>query len=156
MASSMSLWEVLESAIQKEIMSRFLYIGLRQSAKNQASKDAFQILADQEENHQRVLEDYMHGRLKEGALRTSITVDQTITEHLEQPEITSKTQLKDIFLIAASKEKASHDLYLSLAEIHPEGKVKELLKEMAVQDLDHKGRVEKLLAEIALPQTDGG
>ncbi|MCR4394423.1 MAG: hypothetical protein NUV31_08655, partial [Dehalococcoidales bacterium] len=68
MVKQLTLVEVLEEAIQKEIISRFLYVGLRQRVKNQASKDAFQALADQEEMHQRFLEDYLHGKIKEGAL----------------------------------------------------------------------------------------
>jgi len=33
-------------------------------------------------------------------------------------------KLKDVLLLAANREKASHDFYLSLAQIHPDGEVK--------------------------------
>jgi rubrerythrin len=156
MTNQMTLKEVLEQAIQKEIMSRFLYIGLRQRVNKQASRDAFQSLAEQEELHQRILEDYLHGKLKEGSLSSGLVVDYKIAENLDQPEISPTMDMKDVFLAAASKEKASHDLYTCLAEIHPNGHVKHLLEELANQELEHKNRLENLYNEVAFPQTDGG
>ena len=65
-------------------------------------------------------------------------------------------KLKDAFLLAANREKASHELYLGLARIHPAGEVKRLLERLASQELKHKQRVEFLYAEVAFPQTNGG
>lgn len=156
MVKQLTLVEVLEEAIQKEILSRFLYVGLRQRVKNQASKDAFQALADQEEMHQHFLEDYLHGKIKEGALDVDLVVDYKIADCLDQPEISPTMDLKDVFLLAANKEKASHDLYRGLAEIHPPGQVRHLLEVLANQELEHKNRIETLYTEVAFPQTDGG
>ncbi len=152
----MTLGEVLNEAIQKEVLSRFLYIGLRQRVKKPATKDAFQALADQEEKHQRILEEYLHGKLREGALHTGLVIDYKIADSLNQPEVTPTMDLKDVFLLAAEKEKASHDLYLNLANIHPAGQVRHLLEDLAAQELEHKHRVETLYTEVAFPQTDGG
>ncbi len=156
MVNHMTLKEVLEDSIQKEIMSRFLYIGLRQRVKHQATKDAFQALAEQEETHQRILEQYLQGKLKEGALGHDIVVDYKIAEHLDQPEISPTMELKEVFLLAANREKAAHELYASLAEIHPAGQIKHLLNDLADQEMQHKKRIETLYTEVAFPQTDGG
>jgi rubrerythrin len=156
MVEQLTLREVLESAIQKEIMSRFLYVGLRQRVRNKAAKEAFQALADQEELHQRILEDYLHGRLKEGTLNSGLVVDYKIADCLDQPEISPTMELKDVFLLAADKEKSAHELYAGLSAIHPNGKVKHLLEDLAVQELEHKNRIETLYTEVAFPQTDGG
>ncbi len=61
-----------------------------------------------------------------------------------------------MILLAANRERASHELYLGLARIHPAGEVKRLLEELALQELEHKQQVEFLYAEVAFPQTDGG
>jgi rubrerythrin len=156
MEKQLTLKEVLEGAIQKEIMSRFLYIGLRQRVKKQASRDAFQALAEQEEVHQRILEDYLHGRFKEGSLSSSVVVDYKVADYLDQPDISPTMELKDVFLLAANKEKTAHDLYTTLAGIHPNGYVKRLLEDLAFQELEHKNRIENLYTEVAFPQTDGG
>jgi rubrerythrin len=156
MENQLTLREVLEGAIQKEIMSRFLYIGLRQRVKNQASRDAFQSLAEQEVVHQCILEDYLHGQFKEGVLSSDLVLDYKIAEYLDQPEISPTMEIKDVFLLAANKEKIAHDLYARLSEIHPNGHVKHLLENLAAQELEHKHRLESLYTEVAFPQTDGG
>jgi rubrerythrin len=156
MVSSLTLFEVLQAAIQKEVMSRFLYVGLRQRVKDPAAREAFKMLAEQEEVHQQVLEDYLHGRLKEGALSTGLVVDYKIADCLEQPEISPTMEIKEVFLVAAKKELAAHYLYQNLAAIHPNGQIKHILEDLAGQEMEHKNRVETLYSEVAFPQTDGG
>jgi len=152
----MTLPQILKSAIQKEIASRELYVGLEQRVKNPASRETLHYMADQEKTHQQVLELYSTNILNEGALHTDLIVDYKIAEHLDQPEITPEMGLKEIFALAAVKEKASHELYLGLAKIYPDGKIKRLLEDLAGQELEHKLRVETLYTEVAFPQTDGG
>ena len=65
-------------------------------------------------------------------------------------------ELKEVLLLAANREKAAHELYASLAEIHPNGQIQHLLKDLADQELQHKRRLETLYTEVAFPQTDGG
>ena len=65
-------------------------------------------------------------------------------------------KLKDVFLLAANREKAAHTFYISFAALHPEGQVRKLLEDLAVQELEHKEKVEFLFTEVASPQTDGG
>ena len=59
-------------------------------------------------------------------------------------------------MLAASREKASHELYLSLAQIHPVGEVKSVIADLAIQELGHKQAMEYLYTEVAFPQLDGG
>ena len=155
MATQFTLNEILEKAIQKENGSRLLYINLSQKMKDQVAKDAFQKLAQQEQGHQNLLEQYLRGELK-GGLSRGQAVDYKIAEHVYQPEIASDMQLKDVFLLAANREMHSHELYLALAGIHPPGEAKRLLEGLASQELEHKQRVEFLYTEVAFPQTDGG
>jgi rubrerythrin len=156
MVTPLTLKEVLGKAIRKEVESRLLYINLSQKMNDQVAKDTFQELARQEQGHQNRLEQYLRGELKEGALSSRQSVDYKIAERLDQPEISPDMNLKDTFLLAANREMASHEFYLSLAEIHPAGEVKRLLEELAAQELGHKQRVEFLYTEVAFPQTNGG
>ncbi len=156
MATRLVLGKVLERAIEKEIHSQQLYANLSQKVIDQAAKDVLKILAQQEKGHQDILEQYQRGELKEGALSSGYVVDYRIAEHLDQPELIPDMRLEDIFLLAANREKASHELYLGLAQIHPPGRVKKLLEKLAGQELEHKQRVEFLYTEVAFPQTSGG
>jgi rubrerythrin len=156
MATQFTLNDILGKAIQKEIGSRLLYIDLSQKMKDQVAKDAFQELAQQEQGHQNLLEQYLRGELKGGTLSRGQIVDYKIAEYIDQPEISPDMKLKDVFLLAANREKVSHEFYLGLASIHPAGEAKRLLEELALQELKHKQKVEFLYSEVAFPQTDGG
>ncbi len=154
--SEMTLERVLRKAIQKEIASWLLYNDLSRRMSQEIAQDTFKKLAQQEKSHQNRLEQYLRGEIKEGALSHDQAVDYRLTEHFEQPKIYPDMTLKDIFLLASNREKASHELYLNLAEMHPEGQVKKLLKELAEQELEHKQHLEFLYTEVAFPQTSGG
>ncbi len=156
MVTPVTLKQILEKAIEKEVSSRLLYVSLSQKVNDEAVNDAFQELAQQEQGHQNLLERYLRGELKEGALSHSQVIDYKIAQRFEQPELSIDMKLQDIFLLAANREMVSHEFYLSLAQIHPVGEVRRLLEELAAQELEHKQRVEFLYTEVAFPQTDGG
>ena len=152
----LTLNEVLDKAIQKEVESQLLYGDLGQKMDDQAAKDAFQELGRQEQRHQNLLEKYSRGELKGGMLNRGQVVDYKIAEHLDQTEISPDMKLTDVFLLATNREKTSHEFYISLTTIHPAGEAKRLMEELATQELRHKQRVEFLYTEVAFPQTDGG
>ncbi|MFC1979406.1 ferritin family protein [Chloroflexota bacterium] len=156
MMARLTLGEILGKAIQKEVESRLLYINLSRKTNDQSARDAFRELARQEQGHQNLLQQYLQGELKGGALSSGAAVDYKIAERLEQPEISPDIKLKDAFMLAANREKVSYEFYLGLAQIHPHGKVKRLIEELAEQELGHKHKVEFLYTEVAFPQTDGG
>jgi rubrerythrin len=156
MAAQLTLESVLEKAIEKEIESQHLYRDLSQKMTNRAAKGAFRRLSQEEEEHEKLLRKYLGGELKGGVLNKEQVLDYKIAEHLEQPEISPGMKLKDVFLLAANREKASHEFYLSLAGVHPAGEVKWLLEKLAAQELKHKQTVEFLYTEVAFPQTAGG
>ena len=156
MITQLTVKEVLNRAIEKEIESQSLYTGLSRKMTDPAVKEALEKLSQQEKGHQTLLEKYLSGELKDGTLGHGKVVDYKIAEYLDRPKITLDMNLQDVFLMAANREKASHDFYLGLAGIHPEGEARHLLEDLASQELEHKKRVEFLYTEVAFPQTDGG
>lgn len=156
MINQLTLQKILEKAIQREIESQHLYRDLSQKMTDKAAKEAFRQLRREEQGHENRLRKYLRGELGQGALKKGQVLDYKIAEYLEQPEISPGMKLKDVFLLAANREKASHEFYIRLAGVHPPGQVKRLLEQLASQELGHKQRVEFLYTETAFPQTDGG
>lgn len=156
MAAQLTLMEVLGKAVQREIDSQRLYTDLGNQVREDSAKYAFEELGQQERGHQAILEQYMKGEFKKGALDTGHVVDYKIAERLDHPAISPNMTLKEAFLLAANREKLSHEFYLDLAGIHPSGEVKKLLKKLATEELRHKQKVEFLFTQVAFPQTDGG
>lgn len=156
MTTQLTVQAILEKAIEKEIESQQLYQNLSQKVTNAAARDAFLKLSREEQGHEGLLKKYLRGELGEGVLKKEQVLDYRIAEHLEPPAITPSMALKQVFLVAANREKASHEFYLSLAGVHPSGRVRSLMERLAAQELEHKQRVEFWYNEVAFPQTDGG
>ena len=156
MADTLTLDNILEKAIQKEIEAQELYRSLYRTTENEAARDILQQLAEVEEKHEALLRRYRRGELGPGALEARHVLDYRIAEYLEQPEISPEMKLDEVLLLAANREKASHEFYLALADEHPSGPVKTLLEELASEEIEHKQKVENLYNEVAFPQTSGG
>ena len=155
-ANKLTVQSVLEKAIEKEIEAQELYRRLSGSVKDDTARETLRQLSRVEKKHEDLLRRYLRGELGEGTLKGQQELDYKIAEHLELPRIEPEMKLDQVFLMAAGRERASHDFYLSLAAAHPLGKVKTLIEDLASQELEHKQRVEYLYTEVAFPQTDGG
>lgn len=156
MAEKETLKGIIEGAIQREINAQETYTDLVGKVDSDASRDVLEGLVKQEKGHQEILERYLRGELEGGLMDRGNVPDYKIAENFDQTEITPQMELKDIFLLAAGREKTSHELYLHLSDIHPDGEAKALLARMATEELSHKQKMELLYSEVAFPQTDGG
>ena len=155
MADGLTMKEVLETAIDKEIEAQELYRNLSEQVTDAAARDMLLTLSGVEHKHEELLRNYRDGKL-EGGLRAEHLVDYKIAEHFRTPEITPDMALDQVLLLAAQREKHSYDLYMGLAAEHPAGNIHDLFTELADQELDHKHRVEEFYNEVAFPQTSGG
>ncbi|MCX6010926.1 MAG: ferritin family protein, partial [Chloroflexi bacterium] len=133
MTTRLTVQSVLEKAIEKEIEAQHLYRDLSQKMTDAAAKDAFSQLSREEKGHEELLRKYLRGEIGVGGLKKDSVLDYKIAEYLDQPEITPAMALKDTFLLAANREKASHEFYPKLAAVHPSGGVKKLLEQLAAQ-----------------------
>lgn len=147
---------IINLAIAKEEEAYNFYTGLMENVKTKEAKDTLQYIANEEKKHKEFLVNYReHGHGEEG-LKLSATIDYKIAEHLEAPKLNAEMDNKDIYLVAAHREKGAHEFYLSLAEIHPAGAAKKMLLKMAEEELKHKEKMEYQYTNAAFPQTDGG
>ena len=156
MSEKTTLKSVLDIAIKKEIEAQELYFDLSKRVVDEPAKNMFLELSKVEKKHERLLRDYLGGKLREGALKADSVVDYKIVEKLEQPPIKPDMSLADVLLLAANREKASNEFYVGLADLHPPGEIKKLLEELASQELEHKYLIENLYTQVAFPQTSGG
>jgi rubrerythrin len=150
------LGQVLEMAIAQEVAANRMYKDLAARAQDQAAKEALEFLATEELQHKEFLEAYQRGEIPAGALAAHEVIDAHVAETLGTPTWSPKSKPEDAFLMAAGQERLAHEFYRRLAEIHPDGEVRELLFGLAQEELAHKEKVEYLYANTAFPQTDGG
>src|SRR3972149_4546259 len=87
MPTQLTLKEVLQTAIGKEIEAQKLYSDLARIMTSQVAKDTFQELVRQERGHQQLLERYLHGELKAGALQAGQVIEYKITRNFWAKEL---------------------------------------------------------------------
>ena len=148
--------EILKTAIHFEELSFKFYKRLMETVLDDMTKDALDFLSREELKHKEFLVNYLQGKLTAKTIDLSQVHDGKIVEAFQAPAAAPDLLQQDAFLLAAEREKLSHDFYLKLAGIHPEGEVRELLKKLALEELAHKEKVEYLYVNAAFPQTSGG
>jgi rubrerythrin len=79
-----------------------------------------------------------------------------IAEHQEEPEVKADMNSSEVYLVAAHRELRSHQFYAALGNLHAAGEAREMLLNMANEELKHKEKMEYLYANKAFPQTSGG
>jgi rubrerythrin len=150
------LGDYIDIAIQREEEAYAFYTDLLANVLDQSAKDALKLLANEEKKHKAFLVSYRDGGFGANALRLSHPIDYKVAEHIEKPDIKKDLNSKDVFLVAAHRELNSYNFYMGLANLHPEGEIKDIFIKMASEELNHKEKVEYLYANAAFAQTDGG
>lgn len=150
------LGSYIEIAIQREQEAYEFYNGLIANVKDAAAKDALNLLAGEEKKHKAFLESYRDGGFGANALRMSQPLDYKIAEHMDKPDISKDMKSNDVFLVAAHRELNSYNFYKGLADMHPEGELRQVFLKMASEEKNHKEKVEYLYSNASYAQTDGG
>ena len=151
-----TLESLIELAIVNEQEAYDSYMELCKLVDDKTAKDTLKFLAEEEKQHKAYLLKYRDGSFRENSLPLNAPVDYKIAETTHKPEPRKDITTNEVFLIAANKELNACNFYKSLADIHPEGNVRDMLLRMADQELKHKEKVEYLYANTAFAQTAGG
>jgi rubrerythrin len=150
------LGDYINIAIEREEEAYEFYMDLFTRIEDTAAKDTLKLLAGEEKKHKKFLISYRDGGYGADALRMNDPIDYKIAEHLKQPDIKKDMTSADVYLVAAHREQNSYKFYSSIADLHPEGELRDIFKKIAREELKHKEKVEYLYSNAAFPQTDGG
>ena len=150
------LGDYIDIAIQREEEAYEFYTGLLANVTDEIAKDALKLLAGEEKKHKAFLVSYRDGGLGKDVLRMNHPVDYKVAEHLDKPDINKDMKSKDVFLVAAFRELNSYNFYKGIADLHPEGELKQVFLKMASEEMNHKEKVEYLYSNASFAQTDGG
>ena len=146
---------LIDIAIEREEEAAKFYRDLAKKVQDKSVQDTLEFLAKEEDRHKQFLSAYRAGNY-EGSLDLEEVVDYKIAEHMEEPDADEMKNSTDAYLIAAHKELQSYRFYKSMADLHTEGKAKEMLYKSANEEMKHKERVEYLYSNSAFPPTSGG
>lgn len=148
--------EIFKKAIIFEELSHTFYKRLQEVVLDDMTKNTLEYLAREELKHKDFLENYLRGTVPGFTLSLAQVHDGKIVEVFQAPPVVPDIPQKDVFLVAAEREKRSHEFYSNLAELHPAGETREIFQQLAREELAHKEKVEYLYINAAFPQTSGG
>jgi rubrerythrin len=151
-----NLQSLIEKAIQNEEEARVFYLGLYSLVEDPLAKETLKYLAGEELGHKEFLQAFLKGEKKFVALGMDAPVDYHIAQYADKPDPKKNMNSSEVYLVAAHREWNSYNFYKALASLQPAGEVKEMLLQMANQELKHKEKVEYLYSNTTFPQTAGG
>jgi len=147
---------VIERAIKNEEDAYQFYTNLQAMVDDAEAKETLGFLASEEVKHKEFLIRYLEGRVDGTQLAMDDPVDYRIAQYVTKPDIEKDMTTAEVYIVAAHREWNAHQFYMGLAEIQPEGELRDLLLNFANQELRHKEKVEYLYSNTAFPQTAGG
>jgi rubrerythrin len=147
---------LIEKAVKNEEDARSFYLGLFDLVKDPLAKETLKYLAGEELVHKEFLLAYLKGEKNFTALAMDAPIDYHIAQYAAKPDPKINMDSSEVYLLAAHRELHSYKFYKGLAAAQPAGEVKDMLLQMAYQELKHKEKVEYLYANTAFPQTAGG
>ena len=149
MGETVSVEEILEFAIAREIEANQFYMTLAKQAENPAMRKVFEDFAEEELEHKAKLE---LEAMKEGIVMVPVEKlsDFKITDYMSNVELSTDMDYKDVLILAMNKEKRSLRLYVDLAAIVEDANSRETLLSLAVEEAQHHARFEIEYDEIVL------
>jgi rubrerythrin len=138
--------EIIEAAIQREIEAYDLYTRAAGMVEEAHFVELLRELAAQELGHRRKLEALLAGDVFtaiSGSQRKQVA-DLKITDYLVEVPLNARSDFQDILIVAGKRERASHELYTSLAQIAETPEAVALFEFLAAEEAAHKNRVESL------------
>ena len=151
-----SLLDLIDTAIEREETAYHFYMDIHGKVDDKGVKDTLEWIANEEKKHKEFLVSYRDGNYNSDMFQKREVKYYNIAEHQVEPETEGAIKNEEIYLVAAHREARSHKFYSELAQLQPEGETKEVLLNMANEELKHKEKMEYLYANAAFPQTDGG
>ena len=152
----LKLSSVIERAIQNERDACKFYAGLHKKVEDPVAKDALKLIAGEERKHLELLMDYREGRKSLPPMKSDEDIENKVGEYVVAPDIKKDMNSSEIYLVAAHRELNAFLFYKGLASLQPEGEAKEILLQMAGEELKHKEKVEYLYGSTAFPSTAVG
>lgn len=150
MDTSGSVETILKRAIVLEEESANMYAVAAQSSKNAPIRRRLEEMAAQEREHMVKLQEILAGNVRWAVRRSKAepVTDLRLSDHLEAKPLDANADYQDVLLVAARREKASHDFYQAMAEMVDDKLIKSVFEMLASEELRHKYDVEKTYEEV--------
>jgi len=134
--------ELIQKAMAIEVKMAAYYGKMAEKATTSEAREVFKLLADEEEEHRALLENYA----KKGEFPQLPKIGESDLEPTLKTisSFTPDMAPADALALAIRSEEYQHRFYKKLAQEYPPGWTQNFLKRLADMELVHKEKVEKL------------
>src|SRR4030042_6454080 len=146
---NVNLENIISKAITREEEAFDFYMDLAKKLDDRDAKETLSFLASEEKKHKEFLVAYKEGKISGNKLRMTEVIDYKIAQYIDAPDIQKGLKTRDIYLVASHREMNSCNFYKELAQVQPEGEVRDMLMRMANEEMKHKEKVEYLYSNTA-------
>jgi len=147
----MTVEEILQVAIRREIQSYELYTRAVEMVTADTVRGALRQLAQEELGHKALLEKMLSNpgqmRLHVRRMRAELVQDYGVGDHLKGSSLGPDATFQDVCIFASKKEQQSYEMYRDLAEQNT-GEARQLFEAMSKDELRHKNLVESWYEEV--------
>jgi len=140
--------DILKLAINNEIEAYEFYLNASLKAKFENLKSTFRELAEEEKNHKRTLEAFLHNDSLKMNFKDS-PADYRVTESIELPTLTSDMSFAEGIALAMKKEQEAMEMYRKFADAIQEPDQKNTFLQLSKMEQGHKARLEDLYTNAA-------
>ncbi|MDL2310976.1 ferritin family protein [Peptostreptococcaceae bacterium OttesenSCG-928-C18] len=138
--------EIIDYAINEEVLSYNFYTEAAKSVKDSTLKETFTDLAKEELDHKKFLEDFRLSNSETMSLDES--VDYKIADTLDKPKLTTSMNFQDAIALAIKREEEAMDMYQALADATAEDEEKALFISLRNMEQMHKTKLEDIYINV--------
>ncbi len=143
---------LLEIAIEREVEAYEFYTKVASSFKDKALSVIFLELAEEEQSHRNLLENFLSNPEKHFEI-SAPEKDYKLAEETELPPLSTDMKPADAFALAMKKEQQAAEFYRKLASRTNDAEVKDICLNLANMELKHKQKVEKAFVDVAFVES---
>ena len=136
--------DILEFAIGKEKEAVVFYNDLHKKETNQAMKDTFKGLAQEEAKHVKLLTTISQNKEVISSYKEEKVADLKISDYMVDKEYEEGMPMQDILVLAMKREEAAVKLYKEMADRSEDDETTKLFKLLAQEEAEHKYTFEKM------------
>jgi len=131
---------ILKKAIDKEKDAYTVYKEVADNTKNKKVKDVLNALAEKEQKHIQVIENFDIKMSKKQEVEINETSRQWIAEYFisTDEKLGNDSEFKDVFIYAAKREKKSFEFYSCMSKLVDDPKLKKLFSWLAQEESKHE------------------
>ena len=143
--------QVISDAVQNEIEAKEFYEKISKKIKDDYLKELFEVLAKEEENHEKILTNILN-KEKIQASQFNFETDFKVAETIAMPEVNEKMDLKNAIGLAMKNEEIAMNNYTLLADSCDDPELKTVFQDLAAMERGHKNKMEVEFVNVAFPE----